>query len=186
MRTAGGAVGVCRRPRVIPRPESDAECDRWAHGSPSGVFFQARLDLMKRFLPLLLVAGLAVAGCGEGDESATESAAEPKTTTASEPKKSDDLSSQGERSLKRALDAALFPPYDGEIRGIKVSSPRWANVAISGSERDEQSKEMAAMVCGVLISWFVSTDEKYAQYGYVELTDGTRIAECEFGNVDIK
>lgn len=145
---------------------------------------------MRTLLTLSVVAGLALAGCESDDDSpeepTTQAQAATTTTTTKKAPSRQQLAKRGERSLKRSLDANVPEPYSYEIREVGVSPTGWATVQVSGFEQDEQGKVTARVICGALIAWFAETNEKYANYGYVELMDGTRLGECEIGMTDIK
>lgn len=132
----------------------------------------------------LAVAGLAVAGCGSDDaepqaasstaeaSAATEKAAAPKPGSA-------------KRSFERYFEEFRDTSFGLNVNGVRENDGGWIDVLWAGESETDVDFDLVQRMCGTISGWLVSTDEKWANTGYIELHDGTRLAKCTVGNQDL-
>ncbi|MBF6620636.1 MAG: hypothetical protein ITG02_10455 [Patulibacter sp.] len=134
----------------------------------------------------LAVAGLAIAGCGSDDaeSQAASSTAETSATTAKAAKTPQPGSAK--RSFERYFEEFRDTSFGLNVNGVRENGGGWIDVLWAGDGIEDVDFDLVQRMCGTISGWLVSTDEKWANTGYIELHDGTRLAKCTVGNQDLE
>lgn len=133
----------------------------------------------------LAVAGLAVAGCGSDDTEpqAASSTAEASATTE---KVAAPKPGSAKRSFERYFEEFRDTSFGLNVNGVRENDGGWIDVLWAGDGVEGVDFDLVQRACGTISGWLVSTDEKWANTGYIELHDGTRLAKCTVGNQDLE
>lgn len=132
--------------------------------------------------------GLVVAGCGS-DESEPEAARATSTTaeaSATTEQKAAPKPGSAKRSFERYFEEFRNTSFGLNVNGVRENDGGWIDVLWAGDGIEDVDFDLVRRMCGTISGWLVSTDEKWANTGYVELIDGTRLAKCTVGNQDLE